>query len=141
MKVTAVAIGLLLTILAFSCSTNGDCSEQKPLNPNGDSELSLLMRLMYDDGMKIKEQIRMGEKPDISFDFEKIHTAEATEPDRMKTPDFDVFADSYIQAVQAYKSAAKEEAESYFNSIVTACMNCHQAVCPGPKVRIKKMYL
>lgn len=139
MKIIIVSCCIALGVFALSCTT--ESSGQKPLNPNGDSELALLMRLMYEDGMEIREQIRRGEKPDIEFDFENIHTAQATDPARMKTSDFDVFAASYVQAVQAYNNARKEEAEIYFNGIVTACMNCHQSICPGPSVRIKKMFL
>ena len=35
------------------------------INPNGDSELALLMRDMFEDGMRLKEQIAKGEQPDI----------------------------------------------------------------------------
>lgn len=139
MKVAIISLFFILGFFALSCST--ECSDPKTLNPNGDSELALLMRLMYEDGIKVKAQIQKGEKPTIEFDFEKIHTAQATDPAKMKTPEFDAFASSYVQAVNAYQNAGKEEAGTYFNGIVTACMNCHNAVCPGPRVRIKKMFL
>ena len=139
MKFFIASIALIFSILVFSCTS--DNPAQKQLNPNGDSELALLMRVMYEDGMKIKEQIRQGKKPDVDFDFEKIHSAKATDPARMKTPDFEVFATSYVQAVQAFKAAKAEEAGMYYNGMVTACMNCHKSVCPGPTVRIKKMFL
>jgi|GEM_PF-4973254 len=34
---------------------------QQPINPNGDSELALLMREMFDEAQLIKEQIANGE--------------------------------------------------------------------------------
>ena len=41
--------------------------------------------------------------------------------------------DSFIAADASNKVAA-------YQTMVNACMNCHQTVCPGPKVKIKHMY-
>ncbi len=129
----------MATIYFLACAT--DAKSQKPLNPNGDSELSLLMRAMFEDGMKMKAQIEKGKKPKVSIDVKQIHTAEATDPERQKIPQFDVFAQTFVQAVEALQQAEPEEAKKYYNGMVNACMNCHQYICPGPTVKIKKLYL
>lgn len=112
-----------------------------PVNPNGDSELALLMRDMYDEGMVVKTKIQNGEMPELLLDFEKIHTAQATEPEKAASPAYKVHALSYLQAVDALKNADAGQLEKSYNKMVDACMNCHKALCPGPVVRIKKMYL
>ena len=112
-----------------------------PINPNGDSELALLMRDMFEDGMKTKEKIKNGEIPELVLDFEKIHTAEATETEKAASPEYKVHALSYLQAVKALKNANKDNLEKSYTDMIDACMNCHKVLCPGPIVRIKKMYL
>jgi len=139
MKKLLVFLTLASSVYVLSCTT--DTNAKKPLNPNGDSELALLMRAMFDDGMRMKAQIARGEKPDVAVAFEKIHTADATEPEKAASAEYQAFALSYVQAVKALKEALPGEAEPYYTGMVNACMNCHQALCPGPAVRIKKMYL
>lgn len=139
MKLLLVFLTLSATILVLSCTT--DASAKKPLNPNGDSELALLMRSMFDDGMRMKAQIQRGEKPDVAVAFEKIHTAKPTEEGKTDSDEYQTFALSYVQAVKALKEAQPGEAGTYYTGMVNACMNCHKAVCPGPVVRIKKMLL
>ena len=139
MKLLLVSLTLAAAVYTLSCTT--DASASRPLNPNGDSELALLMRSMFDDGMRMKALIQRGEKPDVAVAFEKIHNAKATEPKKAASDEFNGFALSYVQAVKALKEAQPDEAETYYTGMVNACLNCHKAICPGPVVRIKKMFL
>ncbi|MEZ4951026.1 MAG: hypothetical protein R2784_16820 [Saprospiraceae bacterium] len=91
--------------------------KRKQLNPNGDSELALLMRDMFDDGMKMKEMIKNGEHPEVSVDFQKILTANATEPEKeTASPEYKAFAQTYIQTMEAMKKPVRKTAG--FASIV-----------------------
>lgn len=139
MKKLFVLISTAAVIYALSCT--GDTETSKPLNPNGDSELALLMRSMFDDGVQVKEAIKNGGMPSVLVEFEKIHTAKPTVPGKADTPEFKAFAGAYTQAVLALKTAAPDEVEAHYTAMVNACMNCHNAVCPGPTRRIKKLYL
>ena len=144
-KYTIFSIFLIVTLF-FSCLTendqnNNDGPIRMPINPNGDSELALLMRDMFDEGMQVREKIKNGEMPKLALDFEKIHTAQATEPEKAASPEYKVHALSYIQAVNAFKNADKNNLESSYTDMVNACMGCHKALCPGPIVKVKKMYL
>ena len=53
----------LIYALAISCSNDPkECAKdesqvQQPINPNGDSELALLMREMYDELHQVKEKM------------------------------------------------------------------------------------
>ena len=139
---------------ALSCSDSGEsCASDKndglvpsSINPNGDSELALLMRAMFDDGMRIKEQIKQGVTPTLVEEFKQIHTAQPT-PGKEKdvnTPTFKAFATAYLDALESLKNLSNDHPEKNvqkFNHLVSTCMNCHKAVCPGPMVRIKKLYL
>lgn len=133
-----IALLPLCAILVWqSCNNDGN----KPLNPNGDSELAVLMRQMYEDGVRVKEQVKKGEPVSIEVDFEKIMTAKATDPEKMQGAEFPHFAASYVEAMKALRDAPPAESQDQYSAMVATCMNCHEHSCPGPIVRIKKLML
>jgi len=140
MKKVMVLLPLCCLLLWQACSDEKN-GGSKPLNPNGDSELALLMRQMYDDGVRVKAQIEKGEQVDIQVDFEKIMAAKATDPVKMQPAEYPHFASSYVEAMQALRNAPAAEARERYTAMVATCMNCHENTCPGPMVRIKKLLL
>ena len=144
MRIPIISFAIILLIFGLACS---EVKKEKPReiihtsNPNGDSELALLMREMFDDGMRIKQQIQDGHSPEILKNFEKIFTAQATEPEKAASAAYQHFAEIYLQSVESLKNAPKENVGDLYHSMVQNCMNCHQAMCPGPMVKIKKLYL
>ncbi len=146
MKKYLIFLPVMSIVLLLACFSEPPSGQEDgpiimPINPNGDSELALLMRDMHEDGLKAKEKIKNGELPELLLDFEKIHTAQATEPEKAASPTYQVHALSYLQAVEALKNADKNNMEQSYTNMVDACMSCHKALCPGPMVKIKKMYL
>ncbi len=139
-------LSILIVIISFgtwACNNEGNTrsnTASKIINPNGDSELALLMRAMFDDGMDMKTAIEKGQHPSTKVDYAKIFTATATEPDKAASPEFKAFADVYLEQMKALENCTTEEAAPIFKTMVTSCMNCHAAMCPGPMVRIKKLY-
>jgi hypothetical protein len=138
--------GLLALFLGLSglmsCGLDSQGTRSgRVINPNGDSELAVLMRDMYDDGMETKRQILTGEVPEISVDYHHIRHAEATEPEKAGSNDYKLYAHAYEALTDSLLAAAPAERGSAYQLMVGACMNCHQAMCPGPMVKIKKMYL
>lgn len=124
----------------------GACQQEKndgvaPRNPNGESELALLMLDMLQDGMRMKAEIEAGKLPKIVKEFEEMHTAAATEPEKVKSPTYKSFTAAYHASLQALKDANLGETTDAYNRMVQSCMNCHQVMCPGPMVRIEKMYI
>ena len=119
--------------------TNVENNSQIPLNPNGDSELALLMRDMYDEAERIKTQLKHGEELTINLNHEAILTAHATEPEKAASAEYKAFAKSYLQSLESLQKANASQVESQFENMVANCMACHQALCPGPMVRIKKL--
>ena len=140
MRMVYLSLTLFVFFVSFSCADDKKC-EPAPLNPNGDSELALLMRFMFDDAMRMKTEIEAGKLPKIIKDFEELHTAEATEPEKVATPMYNTFANHYQQSIQALKDAKLGETTQSFNNVVQSCMNCHKAMCPGPIVRIEKLWV
>lgn len=133
--VIGLVSGLLLTV-GTSCA-----DKPKSLNPNGDSELALLMRAMHEEGMRTKTQLLKGESPELSVDYHKLFTAKATEPAKVANPLYAGFATSFEDAAKALGSEFNADKVGSYKKYVDACMNCHKEICPGPMVKIRKMYL
>jgi hypothetical protein len=110
-----------------------------PINPNGDSELALLMRNMYDETFEIKEQVANGQPITFSLKHEEILTAHATEPEKASSPEYKAFANVYLQTMNTLKTADSEDIPHLYENMVASCTVCHQALCPGPLVKIEKL--
>ncbi len=139
-------------LIAVQCSQSSDkkaaalsqkdstvCSSKKPLNPNGDSELALLMRSMNTSTASFRELIKQGKLPEkFPEEFLKIHTAKPTDP-ATSTPIFEGFATSYLNGLNKLYASPKDQLTSNFNIFVQGCVDCHQQFCPGPIKTINKL--
>ena len=111
-----------------------------PLNPNGDSELALLMRKMAKLNEDNAAALRGG-KALVPYDgsFEKvIYTAERS----MKVEEefYQGMAKSYIGHLnKLYAAGPEEDKVVLHNNVVQACQDCHSQTCRGPLKRIDKM--
>lgn len=138
-------LSCILFIATEACQEQPNVEEaetkevKRSLNPNGDSELAILMREMYEEAERIKEQVKKGEQPEIKLDHGKILTAHATEPAKDNSKEFKDFAKMYLANLDQLQKANPENVEMVFQSLVESCMSCHQQLCPGPMVRIKKL--
>ena len=136
---------LFVNTIILSCNTKNENKEEaekhtkKQINPNGDSELALLMREMYDEALLMKKQIKNGEKIKIKLDHDKILTAQATEPENANSLEYKTFAKSYLQTIENIKLASPAEIQDDYNSMVVNCITCHKSLCPGPLARINKL--
>jgi hypothetical protein len=131
---------LLLLLLGFT-SCKPDAPIQKDINPNGSSELALLMRHMFDDGMQMRADIMEGKKATTAIDHAKIHTAAATQPEETETPTYKTFAAAYEAAVGDLNAAPAGEQRGPYTHVVNTCIQCHQSFCTGPIRKIRKMEL
>ena len=139
MRQSWILIGLVSGIL-LTVSTS--CADKpKSLNPNGDSELALLMRAMHEEGMRTKAQLLKGEKPELTVDYHKLFSAKPTEPAKVANPLYAGFATSFEDAAKALGNEYNGDKVNSYKQYVDACINCHKEICPGPIVKIKKMYL
>lgn len=110
-------------------------------NPNGDSELALLMRECFDQSAEIKKKLENGtlEIPDTYVEnLKKFHTATATDPS-VKVDEFFAFTDLLYNKVEQLKTADLDKQKDYYNQVVSSCISCHESFCPGPITKIKKL--
>lgn len=135
----------------IACSSNveesaikEDCSKPKvsAINPNGDSELALLMRQMFVETDSIKQLI-INDEGAVSDEFiselERVHNAIPTD-ENVKTPEFDAFNTSLINQAKALQASTENQTEE-FNQLVNRCLDCHSSFCPGPMKKIKKLII
>lgn len=120
--------------------TNQEKAKEKELVMYQDSELALLMRKMYSDNLEIRDSIMSGEIPaTFPEDFYTIHTAKATEPEKLDET-FKSLADSYLINMKTITEAEDQnEASKAYNMMINTCASCHKIYCPGPLSKINKM--
>lgn len=148
------AVITFLFLLMINCSGNKEelkvetevktdsaTCDKPPVNPNGDSELALLMRAMRDSTKSFREIIMAGKVP-AKFPevFLKLHTAAPTDSETKK-PSFDAYADGYLAALKNLSASDGSNAKTNYKALVQACENCHSEHCPGPLSAIKKLRL
>ncbi|HEY4797830.1 MAG TPA: hypothetical protein VII99_02025 [Bacteroidia bacterium] len=125
------------------CGIDPGCSngEKKSLNPNGDSELALLMRKMASQTESLK--VSLYKKENIGAypsDYEKMLTATPTDSTLNRTL-FNGFATDYLSKVKIFYSSPDTLQIKNYNLMVNSCITCHRNFCNGPLKRIKKMLI
>ncbi len=133
-------ISLLLICIFSSCTDPQNKSGASRFTMREDSELTLLMRDMYDYYDSLKVNIENGDIPDNIKEFHNIHSAISTEPAKAKSDLYQAMATVYKESADRLKNNKNDISQS-FNLMVDNCMNCHQQMCPGPMVKIKNLYL
>ncbi|NNL92880.1 MAG: hypothetical protein HKO66_11640 [Saprospiraceae bacterium] len=73
--------------------------------------------------------------------FDDMKSAEATEPEKANSELYAAMSDGYLASVEAVNSAPDSAYTDTYNSMVENCMACHKSMCPGPMVKIKKLYI
>ena len=138
MKKACVFIMLVLGMgILISCSSK----QKSPLNPNGDSELALLMRTMEEDAIEMKKFAESGRVTVSAYDHSALFTATPTEAGKTSDPEYQVMAQSYLEAVKSMDSANKDNVLEQYHNLIDMCISCHRSMCPGPVVRIEKLYV
>lgn len=144
MKNRIVFLFFSFLVVFVACNSEEKSSEKpeekRSLTIEEPSELANLMKGMKKQSLSIKEAIQLGDSINFELleEWKKIHSATPTEKDK-KTPIYYGFADAFLMAVDSLKSA-KNNIEN-FNIMVTACVNCHRELCPGPVATIEKLKL
>ena len=145
MKKAIIIISLFAGVLVFQ-AIKPDAgliefasADTTDVNPNGSSELSLLMRDMQKYTNQAKADLKAGKTP-ASFpaDFNKLFTAKISE-NNSKSEFYNQFGELYISSVKNYASSSTENRVETYNNMVNACLACHSQHCPGPGPVIKKM--
>jgi hypothetical protein len=115
--------------------------KKPPVNPNGDSELAVLMREMLHSADTMRANIKSGNPPGkFPEAFLKLHTAKPTDADT-KHESFDAFATNYIDNLQILCRSSQVESVKNYNAVINTCLGCHNEHCPGPIKTIEKLFL
>jgi hypothetical protein len=140
-KVRTPAILAVVLLPLLAGFTAGPSAEQKGLKPP--SELALLMREMTAFTDSTRHRLERGDDLlPYPTGFATMHTATPTDGKLdIDRASFDAFADHYLAQLKALYDAPAADRMSTFNATVQACANCHTVACPGPLVRIKKLYV
>lgn len=125
--------------MACSSERSQDELKQTSVNPNGDSELALLMREMGTESDSIRAALLRGEEHPVWSRLQQLHSATPTDS-TVTGPVFEGFAEAFIHAVKQFELSDSLKTK-HFNGVVDACMFCHQEFCPGPMKRIAKLYI
>lgn len=112
------------------------------VNPNGASELALLMRQMQEYSSSEKKRVLSQREPSaMPRSFEKLSTAKITTGMR-KSDNYDKFAGMYLDQVRTYmRSEEGAERVSVYNNMIASCLACHSEHCPGPVPVISKLII
>lgn len=104
------------------------------------SELALTMRLMYDQMKLVRDSLKQGipVKTNYLKRFESIHSDRATEPEKIDEV-YRSMADHFLKSYERFESAPDTAKVKSFNSMIDACLACHQGKCPGPMQTIGKL--
>jgi hypothetical protein len=118
---------------------NSALADTTDVNPNGSSELALLMREMQKYTVASKKDIKEGKDPlPYPESFDKIYTAKISEKSH-KSDFYKQFADLYIASVKSYATSSAAIRMETYNNMVSACLACHSQHCPGPVPAIRKL--
>lgn len=142
-KIVNLIRAVFILILLFSCDSNTNLEEKKVVtNPNGDSELALAMRTIFNQTEDIKSSLNKGSlvlPDDYIANLKSFHTATPTDPE-VQVEQFYGFVNAIDIAAQKLEQSSNiEEQNEYYKSLVNTCVQCHQQFCPGPIRRINKL--
>ncbi len=100
-----------------------------PRNPNGDSELSALMRTFVDDLHQARPRLERGEAVPALFPKHRtMRCAWPTVPSE-RNERYDGLAIAYLHLVRAYDAAPGKDT---YNGVLGGCIACHSQSCGGP---------
>ena len=112
------------------------------VNPNGDSELAVLMRTMRDDLRNARDHLlRDTAPPPLLAKHTLVRCAWPTDPNVRDTK-FDQMAISYLLAIEDLeREPTIDDKKMAYGRAINACVTCHQNTCPGPIAAIKSLEL
>lgn len=107
------------------------------------SELALLMREMAAHADSVKAGLARSDKklPPYPAGVKTLLTATPTKDMHIDPITYPTFGRDYQAKVDALYKAARKDRASAYNALVQSCANCHTTHCPGPMMRIRKMYV
>ena len=135
--------------MLFGCSNNQKECIDNQINPNGDSELAIVMRNLFDNSLEIKSHvieldtlktnklpIKLIEK--FTNNLNLLHSAEPTDKNLRDDGVYQAFANVYINTSKKFTNNLSHK---NFNAMVNNCIQCHEKFCLGTIQKINKLYI
>jgi len=134
---------LVIAVLFSSIVYLGSCKDEcaKPMNPNGDTEISLLMRAMYEEALTARRNIEKGKDFELKLDYKNLLTAKGVMTDKLESPLYKAYAESYIAIAERLKNDLSDDRIEDYKLLVDGCRKCHDVMCQGPLVLVNKLVL
>lgn len=124
-----------------SCNTNAKKEKTEELVMYQPSEMTLLMRQVYEANKVMKTQIIQKDTLlPFSEDFLMIHSAVLTDPSE-RDSEFDSLAKQFVSYQRDIFSSSLDSTAYYFNQSINTCVTCHETRCTGPIPKIKKLLI
>jgi hypothetical protein len=146
MKKNLIRICTISAMFLAACNSSSDqkesCTKEGDLNPNGSSELSLIMRKMAAHLAENRDALKTG-KGIVAApqEIDNLLTAKKTDEEIDKTI-YDGYAKLYQQRIiELNETADKPDSIKIkaHNNLVSTCRDCHSNFCPGPMVVINQL--
>ncbi|MFN3876217.1 MAG: hypothetical protein ACK4L7_09950 [Flavobacteriales bacterium] len=133
----------LAAVLSLAAALSPSERAGAPQDLDPPSELALLMRQMAAHADSVKAGLARGDKrlPPYPKQVRDLLTAKPTKDMHIDPVAFPTLGKDYQRKVQALYKAARHDRPRAYNALVQTCANCHATHCPGPMMRIKKMYV
>ena len=140
---------IFLTLICFTISCTEKIEKKtKPLNPNGDSELALIMRELQVNTSIIKDEIEkeyFDPNAKINNDYFKqlvkerfkLNTAQQSDENLKSTNTYSNFAATYNYSVSNFLN--NKITTKNYNNMINNCISCHQQFCLGTIATINKL--
>jgi hypothetical protein len=140
---------IFLTLFFFTISCTEKIEKKtKPLNPNGDSELALIMRELQVNTSIIKDEIEkeyFDPNAKINNDYFKqlvkerfkLNTAQPSDENLKSTNTYSNFATTYNYSVSNFLN--NKITTKNYNNMINNCISCHQQFCLGTIATINKL--
>ncbi|HIA04836.1 MAG TPA: hypothetical protein EYN06_02815 [Myxococcales bacterium] len=110
------------------------------INPNGDSELSDLMRKMLADMRVVRNGVMNGQTDSkIPISHERMVCTWPTD-ESTRNPLYAAMANKYMGTVRDFNKAGNADLKR-FNAVIDSCAACHEQSCRGPLVVINPLKL
>ncbi|MDQ3110279.1 MAG: hypothetical protein M3R17_10320 [Bacteroidota bacterium] len=140
---------VLIVVFIISCNVDGEkvskdsvaACKTNSINPNGDSELAILMREFAAYSDSVKQDLLNNRTPRPQPEnLSHILSAKKTDQNIDKEV-YDPLARAYIANVEYFYTSKPEDRVENYNSMISTCISCHQSFCGGPIKRIQKLYI
>ena len=139
-RVLPVLAGALLLLACMAHRNETAVATTAPLQDDA-SELALLMRSMAAHADSVKAALKRDDKLPPRVDVSTLLTATPTTGMHIDPITYPTFSADYVKNLDALYKAPKKQRPQAYNALVQSCANCHGTHCPGPLMRIRKMYV